>query len=280
MILMPVSSPTEIVKALVESFSLALLVVIAVAPGEPLYRAGQPNHLRLGSAFTFAGLRTRQFFCAGVVGLCLAAVHIGYVVAFYVVGRRFGVWAPQDLQYSDTLSTALPWIYPPDHRHLRGGQRGVFVPHVLDSLSDARHAIGESWPSCCLPLPGAFCTRITRKSRPISAGSRSERSASLPGWVMLRWGILATLTWHYTVDAFLTSLSLMRSQDLYTRISGGLVGFAAVIPVAVAGILYLRRGSVRRRNGSAQSCAAVTRARCRRGRTALRRPSAALLISH
>src|SRR4029077_393855 len=62
-------------------------------------------------------------------------------------------------------------------------------------------------------------------------------------WVMLRWGILATLTWHYTVDAFLTSLSLMRSESLYTRISGGLVGFAAVIPVAVAGVLYLRRGT-------------------------------------
>jgi hypothetical protein len=60
---------------------------------------------------------------------------------------------------------------------------------------------------------------------------------------MLRWGIVATLMWHYTVDAFLTGLSLMRSQGLYTRISGGLVGFAAVIPVAVAGILYLRRGT-------------------------------------
>ena len=53
---------------------------------------------------------------------------------------------------------------------------------------------------------------------------------------MLRWGILATLTWHYTVDAFLTSLSLIRSGDPYTRISGALVGFAAAIPVVVAGL--------------------------------------------
>src|SRR5438445_3219663 len=60
---------------------------------------------------------------------------------------------------------------------------------------------------------------------------------------MLRWGILATLTWHYTVDAFLTSLSLIRSGDPYTRISGALVGFAAAIPVVVAGLLYLRRGA-------------------------------------
>jgi membrane protease YdiL (CAAX protease family) len=102
----------ELAKALLESVALSMLVVIAVAPGEPLYHAGQPNQLRLGSAFTWAGLQTRQFFCSGVIGLCLAAVHIGFVVAFYVAGRRVGVWAPQDLQYSDTLSTTLPWIYP------------------------------------------------------------------------------------------------------------------------------------------------------------------------
>ena len=88
------------------------------------------------------------------------------------------------------------------------------------------------------------------------------------GWVMLRWGILATLIWHYTVDAFLTSLSLMRSQDLYTRISGGLVGFAAVIPVAVAGVLYLRRGAFADETASAQSRPAVSRGYHGSGRTA------------
>src|SRR4029077_15867306 len=52
----------ELAKALLARVSLALLAVIAVAPGEPLYRAGLPNQLRLGSAFTWAGLGTRQFF--------------------------------------------------------------------------------------------------------------------------------------------------------------------------------------------------------------------------
>ena len=57
-------------------------------------------------------LRSKEFFCSGLIGICMAAAHIGYVVLFYVIGRRFGVWAPQDLQYSNTLSTALPWSYP------------------------------------------------------------------------------------------------------------------------------------------------------------------------
>ena len=212
---------TEFIRALVESLSVALLVVIAFAPGEPLYRADQPGQLRLGSAFTFAGLRTRQFFCSGFIGLCLAAVHIGYVVGFYVVGRRLGVWAPQDLQYSDTLSTSLPRSTS-DHWHLCGDKRRVFVPHVFHPLPHARDALENSGRRAA-----GLCLGLLALQLPAGAAlypwHRSRTIGIVAGWVMLRWGILATLIWHYTVDAFLTSLSLMRSRDLYTRISGGIV---------------------------------------------------------
>jgi Type II CAAX prenyl endopeptidase Rce1-like len=232
---------TELVKVVVESFSLALLVVIAVAPGEPLYRADQPNQLRLGSAFGPGALRTRQFFCSGFVGLCLAAAHIGFVVAFYVVGRRFNVWAPQDLQYSDTLSTALPWIYP-----LTIGIYAAASEEFLFRLFSIRFLMRLTRSRLLAIVLPAFAWGFLHSNYPQEPpyirGIEVGTIGIVAGWVMLRWGILATLTWHYTVDAFLTSLSLMRSEDLYTRISGGVVGFAAVIPVAVAGILYLRRG--------------------------------------
>jgi len=62
------------------------------------------------------------------------------------------------------------------------------------------------------------------------------------GLVMLRWGILATLIWHYTVDATLGSLLLLRSASPYLRISGALVAGAALIPLAYCGVMYLKRG--------------------------------------
>lgn len=233
---------SEFVRALVESVSVALLVLIAFAPGEPLYRADQPNQLRLGSAFTFAGLQTRQFFCSGFIGLCLAAVHIGYVVAFYVVGRRFGVWAPQDLQYSDTLSTALPWIYP-----LTIGIYAATSEEFLFRMFSIRFLMRVTrWRVLAVVIPAfawGFLHSNYPQEPPYIRGIEVGTIGIVAGWVMLRWGILATLTWHYTVDAFLSSLSLMRSQDVYTRVSGGLVGFAAAIPVLIAGALYLKRGT-------------------------------------
>ena len=59
---------------------------------------------------------------------------------------------------------------------------------------------------------------------------------------MLRWGILATLIWHYTVDATLGSLLLLRSASPYLRISGALVAGAAFIPLIYCGVMYLKRG--------------------------------------
>ena len=82
------------------------------------------------------------------------------------------------------------------------------------------------------------------------------------GLVMLRWGILATLTWHYTVDAFLISLSLMRSAGAYNRISGAVVGLGALIPIGIAGILYLARGGFADETRAAQSRRAARRSAC------------------
>ena len=62
------------------------------------------------------------------------------------------------------------------------------------------------------------------------------------GLVLLRWGIWATLIWHYTVDAFLISTSLLRSHGAYLRVSGAIVGGAALIPLAIAAISYVSRG--------------------------------------
>ena len=62
------------------------------------------------------------------------------------------------------------------------------------------------------------------------------------GIVMLRWGIMATLIWHYTVDASLVGLLLVRSNSLYFKISGVVVGVAALAPLIFAGVSYIARG--------------------------------------
>jgi membrane protease YdiL (CAAX protease family) len=220
----------------------ALLVVIALVPGEPWYRATQPARLRLGGLFRWPAFRSKEFFISGAIGVCLAAAHIGYVVLFYVIGRKFGVWAPQDLQYSDTLSTALPWIYPLTIGiYAATSEEFLFrlfaVPWVL-RISRSR-VLAVVLPALAWGFLHANYPQEPAYIRGVEVGAMGI----VAGLVMLRWGILATLIWHYTVDSFLVGLSLMRSADFYSRISGTLVGTAAFTLVAIAGLLYLKSGT-------------------------------------
>ena len=86
--------------------------MLAVVPGEPLYRIFQPDKIRLDVGFRLPGIRTKEFFRANVIGICLAAAHIGYITVFYIISRKLGAWAPQDLNYENVVSTYVPWVYP------------------------------------------------------------------------------------------------------------------------------------------------------------------------
>ncbi|MGB6599039.1 MAG: hypothetical protein WBE70_18130, partial [Candidatus Acidiferrum sp.] len=80
----------EIAKALLFGIASALTISLILPGAEPLYRASQPGKLRLGKLLTLRGLRSKEFFSAATVGLSLAAAHIGFIVAFYIVARHFG----------------------------------------------------------------------------------------------------------------------------------------------------------------------------------------------
>jgi len=100
----------QIMRALLFAVASALTITLVLPAAEPLYRNSQPNQMRLRKIFTLRGLRSKEFFSSAVVGLCLAAVHTGFVVVFYIVATNLGAWAPQELNYSDSVNTAFPWI--------------------------------------------------------------------------------------------------------------------------------------------------------------------------
>ena len=219
-----------------------LMVTLVLPGGEPLYRSAQPTRMRLYEAFSRRGLRSKEFFCASTVGLSLAAAHMGFIVAFYMIGSEFGVWAPQDTNYSEVFNTAIPWI--------AGVAIGVMAATSeeflfrLFAIPYVEKLTGSRIVAVILP---AFFWSFLHSAYPQEPGYIRGIEVGLigivAGLVMLRWGIVATLIWHYTVDASLVGLLLIRSDNLYYKASGIVVGLAAVAPLAWSGISYLLRGS-------------------------------------
>ncbi len=226
--------------ALVSAVS-ALLVVLAVVPGEPLYRILQPDKLRLEVGFRLPGIRSKEFFRANVIGVCLAAAHIGYITVFYIVSRHFGAWAPQDLNYENVVSTYVPWVYP-----LTIGIYAATSEEFLFRMFAIPFMMRTTRSRALAVILPAFFWGFLHSNYPQEPayirGLEVGLIGIVAGLVMLRWGIWATLLWHYTVDAFLISTSLIRSHGTYLRLSGAIVGGAALIPLAIAAISYVSRG--------------------------------------
>ena len=232
---------SEVGKAALMSIVSALLVVIAIVPGEPLYRVSQPDNIRLDMGLRLPGIRTKEFFRANVIGICLAAAHIGYITVFYIISRKLGAWAPQDLNYENVVSTSLPWVYP-----LAIGIYAATSEEFLFRLFAIPYLMRLTKSRFVAVVVPAFAWGFLHSNYPQEPayvrGIEVGLIGIVVGLVMLRWGIWATLIWHYTVDAFLISTSLLRSHGAYLRISGALVGGGALIPLAIAGIFYLVRG--------------------------------------
>ncbi len=228
-------------QAVIVSALTALLVVIAFVPGEPFYRVTQPDKLRLTLGLRLPTLRSREFFRANVIGICMAAAHIGYITVFYIVSRKLGAWAPQDLSYENVLSTRLPWVYP-----LTIGIYAATSEEFLFRLFAIPYLHRLTRSKLLAVILPAFFWGFLHSNYPQEPayirGIEVGLIGIVAGIVMLRWGIWATLTWHYTVDAFLISTSLLGSPDAYLRISGAIVGGGVLIPLGIAAFYYLSRG--------------------------------------
>jgi len=216
-------------------------VIGGAAPGQPLYKELLPARLSLTAAFSGRGIRTREFFRAVVAGYGFAAVHLVYVVAFYLIGKRFGVWSPQDVSYSNLLSTAVPWLYPLTIAMLAAASEEFWFRLLAVPLF--KRYFRFTWIAVVIP---AFLWGFLHSNYPQEPGFIRGIEIGIigifAGILMLRFGIIATLTWHYTIDALLFSTILFSSGSWYLWASGIAVTGAALIPLGICLYHYRRNG--------------------------------------
>jgi membrane protease YdiL (CAAX protease family) len=216
------------------------LFVIA-AGAEPLYREAYGSRISLGSLFTLRGLRTKKFFLGTILGLTLTGVFIAYQTAFYIVAYRLGAWSPADVPYTDLLNTKFPWAFV-----LFGG----FMPAVFEEFVFRMFAI-PFLRTLTRSIAGAvvlagFIWGFGHASYPQQPfwirGVEVGIGGVALGIIMLRFGILPTLVWHYSVDAMYSAMLLVRSESLYYKLSGAAAAGIMVLPVAAALVAYLVKG--------------------------------------
>jgi len=231
-----------VLQAMGAGVAMFFYLIIPAAAGEPLYRAMLPSKLSLPGIFTLRGIYTKKFFLGTLTGYGFAAAHLAYVVAFYLIGRRFGVWSPQDVSYSDLVSTWLPWIYPLATALMAAASEEFWFR--LFAIPMLRQLF--RWTPLALVVPAliwGFLHASYPQEPAYIRGVEVGLIGIAAGVLMLRFGIITTLVWHYTVDAVLMSTFLFQSENWYFRLSGVLVGGAVLFPLLISLAGYARRGS-------------------------------------
>jgi hypothetical protein len=179
---------------------------------------------------------------ANVVGITLTFFFFAYQTVFYLAANKLGAWAPADVPFTDLLNTRFPWItvlyigyFPAVSEEMLFRAFSIpFLRKLLRSLPLAVVLSAFTWGFGHAAYPNQpFFIR----------GLEVGLAGIVIGLIMLRFGILATLIWHYSVDAFYTAFLLIRSPNHYLMVSGAVAAGIMLIPLLVALVAYLRTGT-------------------------------------
>jgi membrane protease YdiL (CAAX protease family) len=223
------------------AFAYGTAIFLLLASAEPVYRASYPNFISLRRYFSWNGLRSRSFFIANLVGVALTFFFFAYQTVFYLAANRLGAWAPVDVPFSDLLNTRFPWVtvlfigfFPAVSEEIQF--RAFAIPFLRRFLKSGPVAV----------VLAAFIWGFLHSAYPnqpfFIRGLEVGLGGIIVGLIMLRFGILATLIWHYSVDALYTAFLLLRSPNHYLMVSGGVAAGIMLIPLIVAGVAYWRTG--------------------------------------
>ncbi len=221
---------------------------VLAAGAEPLYREYLPDKMSLGALLSIRGLRTKRFLLGAILGITLTGIFIAYQTAFYMIAFQHGAWSPADVPYTDLLNTRFPWAFV-----LFGG----FFPAVFEEFAFRMFAIPflrKAARSIVIAVVAAgFLWGFGHSSYPQQPfyirGIEVGFGGVALGVIMLRFGILPTLIWHYSVDAMYSAMLLMRSHSMYYKLSGAAAAGIMVLPVIVALVAYLRAGGFETEEG-------------------------------
>jgi membrane protease YdiL (CAAX protease family) len=237
--------PSFVIQKLLQAVLGALAwggaLFIMAAGAEVLYRQTFPGKISVGNLFSRRGLRTKRFFLGAILGVTLCAIFLAYQTVFYIVANKLGAWSPADVPYSDLLNTRFPWLYV-----LLGG----YLPAVSEEFVFRMFAIPFlrkllGWMPAAIVLAGFIWGfgHATYPNQPFFIRGLEVGIGGIAlGLIMLRWGILPTLIWHYSVDAMYSAMLLLRSHSLYFRLSGAASAGIFVMPIAIALVAYWRSG--------------------------------------
>jgi membrane protease YdiL (CAAX protease family) len=230
--------------AAIAALAFGGIIFLLTACAEPVYRENYPAHVSISRMLSWESVRTRGFFRAALVGVTLTLFFFAYEIGFYLLANRFGAWSPAEIPYTDLLNTKFPWVFV-----LLGG----FFPAVSEewifrafSIPFLQKLLRYRWLAIAL---ASFIWGFGHSNYPnqpfFIRGIEVGVVGLVLSWAMIRFGIVAPLIAHYSIDAFYSAFLFLRSGNPYLVTTGAVTAGINLIPLLVAVVAYLATGRFR-----------------------------------
>jgi membrane protease YdiL (CAAX protease family)/GNAT superfamily N-acetyltransferase len=174
-------------------------------------------------------------------GLMLGGIRSGYGVIFYlVVTQLLGGWVPLDNPYTALFATPLPFLGP-----LAGGLIPAMSEELLFRLVGISLILwltGRRWLALLVPgVLWAFAHLAYVRDPFYLRGLELTVVAVLYGLFFLRFDLTTVIVAHFTYNASLGMLPLIRSGEPYFVASGLIIIAAMLAPVLPSLVRTVRR---------------------------------------
>lgn len=211
---------TQFVSIITMALFGGIIIFLTGCGGDALVRDIFKEVTPPSSMFRLNWLLSKEYIHASIRGYSLAFIWLGYIVIFYISGKKFfGLWIPSAEPYSNILSTTFPLLYP-----LTIGFSSAFLEEFvyrLFAISLLRKYIHSTFLAIIIPAVIWAFQHSSYVVFPIYIrGIELTVIGIILGYTFIKYGLMTTIIAHYVVNALILSLPLLEFPHPYFIISG------------------------------------------------------------
>ena len=222
--------------------------VLLFGGADVIYRLCYPKRIALENYLTLRGFASKEGRTAVLVGYCVFAIHLGWIIAYYIIGENFKFWCPLGVDDYQLLGSAVPF-FSAVSLGIHAATQEETIARVV-ALSLMEKLTGRFWIANLFQAASWGFMHSSYPQQPAYArGVELTIGGLFYGYIMRRYGLLPCFIGHYLVDAFLTVKPLFSAEAPWLRASGLL----PLIPFVVATLLSLLYDYYKKRNTTSSS---------------------------
>ena len=200
--------------------------------GDVVYRLAYPNFIALENYAKLKGFATSEGLKGVLVGHLVFAVHMGWLILYYMLGEKLNFWCPLGVDNYQVLSAAVPFYSAISLGIHAAGQEETIARVV--ALALFQKVTGRFWLANLFQAASwAFMHSSYAQQPAYARGVELTICGMFYGFILRRYGVLPCFIGHYLVDAFLDAKCLFSAGSQPTLFASG---FLAVLPFMVTGI--------------------------------------------